>query len=460
MLEMVVSSWGTALIYAFAFLAVITVVVFVHELGHFLAGRWIGVAIERFSIGFGHELFGFTDRRQTRWSFAALPLGGYVKFAGDTNAASVPTSDQAGAAHDPSHLQFRPTWQRAFVIAAGPLASLLLAVVIFAGLALANGVRTTVPRVGGAIDKSPAAAAGFQPGDIVRSIEGQTVRSFQHIAQIITTSSGATLKVMVERNGSPVQLTVVPRLERIYGGVPLIPGTDGSSLKVTFGVRGTAAFEAGLRGDDVVRAVNGVPVSTIGDLPRLVTLDNGHHVFTVDRPNGPVSIRFKPNPGEDDFRRSHGVWRIGIQPPQQSSSTERVGVLGAVRHGLDQTTYILRATVGYLGDVFTGRQSADQIGGIGHMVDVAGTIARKYSIVDLIPLAAMISASVGLMNLLPFLPLDGGHLVNHAVEAVRGRPLSLRSQEVQAIFGLSLVASLFFLAFFNDLTIYHRWIFG
>jgi regulator of sigma E protease len=178
------------------------------------------------------------------------------------------------------------------------------------------------------------------------------------------------------------------------------------------------------------------------------------------RSTSTVPIRFKPHPGEDDFRRAHGVWRIGIRPPQQSSSTERVGVAGAIKHGFDQTTYILRATIGYLGDVFTGRQSADQIGGIGHMVDVAGTIARKYSVFDLIPLAAMISASVGLMNLLPFLPLDGGHLVNHAVEAVRGRPLSLRSQEVQAIFGLTLVASLFFLAFFNDLTIYHRWIFG
>lgn len=488
--QAVVGNATTSLVYLLAFLAVITLVVFVHELGHFLAGRWCGVLIERFSVGFGPELFGLTDRRGTRWSFSALPLGGYVKFAGDTNVASVPTEGAAepaapprgtgrgtsvpaagpkptgataetavDAASHPDHLFNRPTWQRAIVIAAGPFASLLLAVVIFAGLALAYGVRITAPAIGQAVPNSPAAAAGFKPGDIVKSIDGQSLRSFQEIAQVVATSGGGTLIVVVERDGKPVKLAVTPRLERMYGGVPLIPGPDGASLAVTHAVERTAAGKAGLRGGDVVRVVDGARVKSIADLPRLVTLDDGHHVFGVDRQGTATQIRFKPGPGEDDFRRSHGVWRIGVTP-SPTNVVERVGFFGAIGHGIERTVFIVRATVSYARDVFSGTQSADQIGGIGHMVDVAGTVARKYSVLDLIPLAAMISASVGLMNLLPFLPLDGGHLFNHAVEAVRGRPLSLRSQELQALFGLSLVAGLFFLAFFNDLTVYHRWIFG
>jgi regulator of sigma E protease len=369
---------GSFLLYACAFLAVITVVVFVHELGHFLVGRWVGVKIEKFSVGFGRELFGATDRHGTRWSFSAIPLGGYVRFGGDENAASVPTEKQINLPNDPTLLQCRPTWQRAAVIAAGPLASLLLAVVIFAGIALSLGIVTTSPLIGSVVDGSPAKAAGFQPGDVVRSINGRKIASFGDIPKEVSTSGGAELTFVVARAGQEVALKVKPRLDRVE---------------------------------------------------------------------------------DKEFQQTHEVWRVGLGPASRDTiviKTERVGVFGALQHGLDQTAYIATATGTYFRDVIRGKQRADQIGGIGRMVDVAGKVAKR-NVLDLIPLAALISASVGLMNLLPFLPLDGGHLLNHAIEAVRGRPLSVRSQEVQAMFGLSFVFGLMMLAFYNDIPIFQRW---
>ena len=167
---------GDLIQYVVPFLFVLSVVVFCHELGHFLVARWCGVKVLAFSIGFGPELLGFNDRYGTRWKIAAIPLGGYVRFLGDENAASVPDRSHLSGmstAERAQSLVFQPVLKRAAIVAAGPFANFLLAVVIFSGIFMLYGVQTMSARVDAVQPGSPAAAAGFKPGDLVVAIDGQ-----------------------------------------------------------------------------------------------------------------------------------------------------------------------------------------------------------------------------------------------------------------------------------------------
>ena len=201
---------------AVGFLFVLTLVVFIHELGHFLIARWCGVRVLVFSIGFGPELFGFNDRHNTRWKVSAIPLGGYVKFFGDDNAASVP--DQAAIAAmsaEERRVSFvdQSVGKRAAIVVAGPLANFLLAIVIFTAFAMVFGKPITSPRVDKVQPESAAAAAGFQPGDVVLAIDGREIESFPEMQQIVSGSAGETLTFEVDRGGKHVTLKATPALK-------------------------------------------------------------------------------------------------------------------------------------------------------------------------------------------------------------------------------------------------------
>ena len=206
--------------YAIPFLFVLTLVVFFHELGHFLIARWCGVRVMVFSIGFGPELFGFDDRFGTLWKVSAIPLGGYVKFFGDDNAASVPDQAAIAAMSEAERRQsfvHQPVAPRAAIVVAGPLANFLLAVAIFAGLFMLYGKQSTSPRVDTIQPESAAAAAGFQPGDLVLSINGRPIESFAEMQRIVSTSAGETLTIEVERGGARLTLKAVPALKEEIG---------------------------------------------------------------------------------------------------------------------------------------------------------------------------------------------------------------------------------------------------
>lgn len=199
-------------------LFVFTVVVFFHELGHFLVARWCGVRVQVFSIGFGPELVGFNDRRGTRWKISAIPLGGYVKFLGDENAASVPDQATLGRMSDAERREsfvHQKVGPRSAIVAAGPLANFLLAIVIFAALFALFGKPSTPPQVGIVHPGSAAEAAGFKPGDVVRSIDGRRIESFSDIQRIVSLSGGKTLTIVVDRGGMDVTLTAVPRVQEV-----------------------------------------------------------------------------------------------------------------------------------------------------------------------------------------------------------------------------------------------------
>jgi len=219
---------GDLIHYVVPFLFVLSIVVFCHELGHFLVARWCGVKILAFSIGFGPELLGFNDRYGTRWRIAAIPLGGYVRFLGDENAASVPDASQLSrmsAAERAQSLPFQPVLKRAAIVAAGPLANFLLAVVIFAGSIMFYGMQTMSALVDAVQPGSAAAAAGFKPGDLVVAIDGRKINDFADMQRIVSDSAGKALAITVKRGGSQVELKATPQLQEnkdVFGNVERI----------------------------------------------------------------------------------------------------------------------------------------------------------------------------------------------------------------------------------------------
>jgi regulator of sigma E protease len=359
--------------YLVPFLFVLSLVVFFHELGHFLVARWCGVRILVFSIGFGPELFGFHDRHGTRWKIAAVPLGGYVKFFGDENAASVPDKtrlSEMDASQRAQSFIFQSVPKRAAIVVAGPLANFVLAIVIFAGIFLLYGIQTMTARVDAVTPGSPAAAAGFQPGDVVVAINGQKIDSFAEMQRVVADSAGQTLQVTVERKGAEVVLKATPELHQekdIFGNVERI---------------------------------------------------------------GLLGIRRSPAPGEVKYQH--------VSPPR------------AVLLSLQETWFVVDKTLTYIGRVFIGREAANQLGGPIRIAQMSGEVA-SISFVALIHLAAVLSVSIGLLNLFPIPLLDGGHLLFYSIEAMRGRPLSERAQEVGFRIGFAIVIMLMVFATFNDI---------
>ncbi|WP_374306365.1 RIP metalloprotease RseP [Methylocella sp.] len=363
--------WSVA-VYVVPFIFVLSTVVFFHELGHFLVGRWCGVKVDAFSLGFGPELFARIDRHGTRWRVAALPLGGYVKFHGDANGASM-TDAEAAASMPPQEraVSFfaQPVWKRAAIVAAGPIANFILAIVIFTGVFYFNGRAVLSPVVDAVTAGGAAEAAGFRPGDLVLSIDGRRVDSFEDMQRVVQASSDVALAFVVERSGEKVELVATPRRR---------------DLKTPFG--------------DTRVGVLGV-----------------------------------------EARGKADAWRV-----------ERYGLVAATGRAVYETWYVVERTGSYLGGLVMGRESPDQLSGPIRIAEVSGEMA-KIGFAPLINLAAVLSISVGLLNLMPVPLLDGGHLVYYALEAIRGRALGERAQEFGFKIGLTLVAGLMIFATYNDI---------
>jgi len=359
--------------YAVPFLFVLTIVVFFHELGHFLIARWAGVKVLTFSLGFGPELAGFNDRHGTRWKISAVPLGGYVKFFGDDTEASTPSADALANMTDEeraSSFHHKKVGPRAAIVAAGPIANFILAIVIFTGLFTFYGKPSTSARVDKVEANSAAATAGFQVGDIVTSIDGSKIESFTDMQRIVGVRAGEKLTFTVKRGDTTLQLQGTPQLREV----------------------------------------------------------------------------------KDPFGNVHRLGVLGItrQTAAGDVVTERVDPATALWLGVKETWFVIDRTFAYIGGVFTGREAADQVGGPVRIAQISGQVAT-IGLAALVHLAAVLSTSIGLLNLFPVPLLDGGHLLFYAVEAVRGRPLSDRAQEMGFRIGLGLVLMLMVFATYNDI---------
>jgi regulator of sigma E protease len=358
--------------YLVPFLFVLTIVVFFHELGHFLVARWCGIKVLVFSIGFGPVIIGFNDRYGTRWKISAVPLGGFVKFYGDDNAASVPDHETAAAmteAEKNDSFVFKPVGSRAAVVAAGPISNFILSIVIFAGLLMTVGEQTTSARVDTVQAGSAAQRAGFQPGDLVVAINGDQIANFNEMQRVVSISAGEPLNVEVERGGAHITLTATPEQRQI----------------------------------------------------------------------------------KDNFGNVHRLGVLGISRSMAEGDikTEKYGPFAAIAGGARETWFVVSRTFSYIAGVFAGTQDADQLGGPIRIAQVSSQVCHTFP--ACIRLSAVLSVSIGLLNLFPIPLLDGGHLLFYGIETIRGRPLSERAQEVGFRIGLALVLMLMIFATFNDI---------
>jgi regulator of sigma E protease len=338
--------------------------VFFHELGHYLVGRWCGVKIEAFSLGFGPELLAHVDSHGTRWRLALFPLGGYVKFLGDADAASGQDAAALAAVNAADRgrtLAAQSVYKRAAIVAAGPAANFILAMVLFTGVFLAYGQSLHNARVGKVEAGSPAAAAGFAPGDLVTAIDGQKISSFQDLMQAVALNTGIEMSFNVDRGDKVLTLHAAPKLMMVN--------------------------------------------------------------------EGPLG------------NRRVGHLGLGSTSDPRDVNYVRCDVLQCVAWAGGQVSFVTHATLSYIGGLFAGRESVDQMSGVVDMTHITGVVA-KAGIAELLGLAALFSVSVGLMNLFPVPLLDGGHLMFCLIEAVRGRPVSERVQQVGMKVGIALVGSL------------------
>ena len=388
------------LLYTIPFLAVLTLVVTVHELGHFLVARMFGTAVERFSVGFGRALLSRRDKAGTEWRLSWIPIGGYVMWAEDDNVASVPDEEDLAALRarvlakeGPQGLKryfhFKPLWQRALVVAAGPVANFVLAIVIFAIAALVTGEGHFLSRVGAVVPNSPALHAGFQVGDRVVSANGRPIEYFDELSQYVLIRPGEQIRFGVERAGRHIELVATP-------------------------IRRTAA-------DDVKGAIGGSAAGL-------------------------------------------GFVGLGPSLSRADTRIVRFGPIGALRQGVHQTLDIVGTTLTYLQRVFTGRSSGNQVTGFIGMVGATGQVASAVThdapdfatgagllAYTMFRLAAFISVAVGFANLLPIPVLDGGHLLFYGYEAVARRPLAANVQAAGYRVGFALLISLMLFATWNDL---------
>ena len=355
------------------FLFVLSVVVFFHELGHFLVARWNRVRVEAFSLGFGPELFGWNDRRGTRWKVSAIPLGGYVKFLGDAGAASTPDFEALDRM-DPNTregaFEHKAVWRRALVVAAGPIANFILAIVIYTGLFVVNDDVRYAPVVGSVLEDGAAKAAGVLPGDVIRAIDGQRIETFSDVRHITAQNSDNALVYTLERDGRPIEIAVTPRM---------------TTREDPFG----NSYREGMVG---------------------LTLDTSEDHRTV---------------------RQLNVWQAFVK-------------------ACDQTWKVVVRTFNFLRELILGKQDARELRGPIGIAQITSQVAT-LGFEALLSLAAVLSISIGILNLFPVPMLDGGHLVFYAVEAVRGRKLSERSQEIAFRVGFACVLLLMVFATTNDL---------
>ena len=442
---------GNVAFYVVAFLLVLTPIVFIHELGHFLVARWCGVRVKDFSIGFGREIFGFYDRYGTRWRFAWIPIGGYVKFMDDDNSASFPSREsleRMTPAEREGAFQTKPLPARAAIVAAGPIANFLLAIAIFTLMFVFIGERVVPPRVGAVAPGGPAASAGFAPNDLIVRIDGQKVRSFADVERIITLNADRSLAFEVERAGAPVQLQATPvwvedansfRKKKVTIGVEppaMPPRVDGL---VADGPAAAAGFLPG----DVIVSIDGRPVKSFVEMQSIVKASADRQLtFGVDR--GGTLLQLKATPAERQTTDRSGAKKqgvIGIKGAQEGEF-RRYGPVEAFGRAIGRAYSIVADSLSGLYQIATRRMPADQLHGPLGIAEMSGEVAT-WGIVPLINFVAVISVAVGFFNLLPVPVLDGGHLLFYAIEAVRRGPLSERTLEISFRIGLALVLLLF-----------------
>lgn len=356
------------------FILILSVVVFIHEMGHYLVGRWCGIYATTFSIGFGKEIWGFNGKDGTRWRVAMIPLGGYVKFFGDENAASMPDDEQIDEMSDEDKARsfhHASVLRRSLTVLAGPMANFILTIVIFTAFFTIYGKQTTDPIISQVVASSPAEEAGLLPGDQFVMVDDVKINVFNDVKRYVSSRPETKVDITILRGGEQQVISLIP------------------DRKVT----------------------------------------------------------------EDRFcnKIEEGIMGVVVVPDETNSRRLEFGVTGAVGQAFSESWFIVTRTFDYIGNIFVGRESASQLSGPIGISKMSGQVA-SLGFIAVIQLIAIISLSIGLLNLMPIPILDGGHLVFYLIEAILGRPVPPKAQEFAFRIGIMLILSLMLFTTFNDVS--------
>ena len=439
--------------YVFFFLVALVVLITFHEAGHFLVARWVGVHVVRFSVGFGKPLWSWRDRRGTEFCVAMLPLGGYVRMYDrrDEDAAEHAPADPALAERSYDRL---PRELRILILLGGPAANFLLAFLCYWLLAIA-GTTVAVPIVGAVGEDSVAARAGLRPGDEIVGVDGRSTRSWNDITLALAARLGDTgvVEVRAETDREPrtLSLTITDWLRGATDPDPLAAlGIDASPRAV---VGEVLPNEPGARGGlavaDRVTHVDGEPIHSWAEFVEQVRArPDQPSRFTVLRDADELTLRVTPRRSDAG---EHGY--VGVAAAPQPTRIERLGVWPGLGRALGDTWANTKLTVGLIGKMLTLEVSPKNLAGPITIAKVAGDTAR-IGAMRFLSLLALLSISLGVINLLPIPILDGGQVVSTLVEMARGKPLSEAAQAMGNRVGIAMVACLMVLAFYSDVT---RW---
>lgn len=443
-------------LYGGTFIIVLSLLVFVHEWGHYGIARLCGVRVETFSIGFGKELFGITDGHGTRWKVSLIPLGGYVKMFGDVDPASsshtegVEMPDGSMRPYTEAEKQDaffnKPVWKRAAVVFAGPAINFLFAIVLLAGLFAFYGQPVTPPLASSVIAGSAAEEAGFMPHDRVLRIDGSPIDRFEDIRREVMVALDTPMDFVLLRDGKEIAVTVTPRKEQI---------ADRFGFTHSRGMLGIMGPGSGFSLEHVV-SVNGRPVAD-ADAARRALLPNLDRTVRVSLSGGaegeePQELIMRPLKEFNAALQDPDSPDYGILVASNQTGEDFVerGLVGGVIAALQETRDITASTLTALGQMITGTRSATELGGIIRIGAIAGDMAQA-GFVALISFTALLSINLGLINLFPIPMLDGGHLVFYAVEAAKGSPVHERIQEYAFRFGLAVLVGIMIFANLNDI---------
>jgi regulator of sigma E protease len=443
-----------------AFIVVLGVLIFFHELGHFLVARLFGVGVEKFSLGFGPRLIGkkigITDYR-----LSAIPLGGYVKMVGEEPDAEVDPAD--------FHLSFthKHVFKRICIVAAGPVFNLLLAVLIFFIFFAITGIEDIRPVIRQVQKHGTAQKAGLRVDDLIVSIDGTQVGAWYEIDEAVTQSNGRRLRLGVMRDGALMEIDVWPELKQgidLLGdsisyydiGISALP-----ELKAIVGDvnPGFPAEKAGLQKGDQITSINGIPIvnwrqmqsliSSSGGAELTLTVQRGSDIFKVNLT--PQQVETKDHLGRAETRYLIGITTRQIDIPETDLVTLRLNPIRASVKSVERSYSIVVLMIRSVVKMIDGSIPRDSLGGPIMIAKMAGDQA-KLGLDKLVQFIAFISINLAIINLLPIPVLDGGHLLFFLIEAIKGRPVSIKVREVAQQIGLFILILLIILVFYNDIS--------
>lgn len=444
----------------FAFVVVLGVLIFFHELGHFLVARLFGVGVEKFSLGFGPRLLGKTVGL-TDYRISAIPLGGYVKMVGDEPDAEI----------DPKMIPYSFTHKHVFkkilIVAAGPFFNLLLAVMIYGAFFFFIGTEDIRPVVNHVAPDGPAAAAGLKTGDVVQTVDGERVASWSDINRLIARGEGRTVKISVKRQDAVVDATVNPHVKVAkdilgddtpfydagFSGLPPLKAVVGEVAE------GYPAKKAGLQKGDLIIAINDQPVDSWNTMkaiisqskgePLTIRIRRGEEYHTVEII--PVLYSEENVLGEKVDSYRIGISTPGVEIPAEDRIIIKRGLFQALAESIEQTYQISRLTILSIGKLIKGTVSTKTLGGPIMIAEMAGQQA-KAGMTNLIFFIAVLSINLAVLNFLPIPVLDGGHLMFFFIEAVIRRPINTRMREIAQQAGIFILIMLMIFVFYNDIT--------